>query len=58
MTSPLQLHPNVTHARVVNHLYVNKTPYVDPNDPNPQNTLARKITPVSRYSEKHRDEEK
>jgi hypothetical protein len=30
VTSPIQV-TNVIRARVANHLYVNKTPYVDPN---------------------------
>jgi hypothetical protein len=31
MTSPLQI-TNVIRARVANHLFVNKTPFVNPND--------------------------
>jgi hypothetical protein len=39
MTSPMQLYPKVMHNRIVNHLWVNKTPFTDASTANP---LSRK----------------
>jgi len=38
MASLLQLAPKVTHARIVNHLWTNKKPWIDPNNTSPSLT--------------------
>jgi hypothetical protein len=51
MASPLQLAP--MHSRVINQLWVNKKPWVNPSTPNPsgkqQHVQSPKIKKLARF---------
>jgi hypothetical protein len=54
MTSPRFLSPKAMHAPISHHLYVNKSPYVDPNTPSPNSSTARKAHPLTRDLDERR----
>jgi hypothetical protein len=53
MTSPRFLSPKAMHTPISDHLYVNKSPYVDPNNAS-QNSVARKAHPLTRDLDERR----